>query len=125
MNFRQISAELVDGIHDEVLNPSELPGRALDKSLDGALARVERRLDYGMLNDVFDLAAAYGMVIACGHCFNDGNKPTAFRAMQTVLHLNGIEITWNATEIGPLIIRLAQGQIDDSDLSEWLRGRAI
>jgi len=124
MNFRQLSAELVDAIHDEVLNPGELHGRALDKSLDGALARVERRLDYGMLNDVFDLAAAYAMVIATGHCFNDGNKRTAFRAMQTALHLNGIEIPWNAAEIGPLMIRLAQGQIDEDDLAAWLRGRA-
>ena len=49
----------VEAIHDEVLNPGEITGRARDKSLEGALAQVENRLTYGMIGDVFDLAAAY------------------------------------------------------------------
>lgn len=124
MNFRMLSAELVDSIHDEVLNPGELPGRARDKSLDGALARIDNRLAYGLLHDIFDLAAAYAVVIATGHCFNDGNKRTAFRSMQLVLHLNGVSLPWNADEIGPLIIRAAQGLLDEEDLAAWLRKKA-
>jgi death on curing protein len=123
MNFRQLSAELVDVIHDEVLNPGELPGRALDKSLEGALARVERLHAYGLHHDIFDLAGSYAMVIACGDYFNNGNKRTAHQVMDACLDLNGIEILWNHLEIGPLIIRLAQGLIDDGDLAEWLRIR--
>ena len=53
--MRLLSAELVEAIHDEVLNPGELPGRARDKSLEGALARVENRLAYGMVGDVFEV----------------------------------------------------------------------
>jgi len=81
MTYHLLSAEMVELIHDEVLNPGELPGRAQDKSLDDALARVDKRLAYGMITDVFALAAAYGVVIATGHCFNDGNKRTAHRSM--------------------------------------------
>ena len=44
MSFRTLTAELVELIHDQVLNPGELSGRARDKSLEGALARVENRL---------------------------------------------------------------------------------
>ncbi len=124
MNFRMLSAELVDSIHDEVLNPGELPGRARDKSLDGALARIDNRLAYGLLQDIYDLAAAYAVVIATGHCFNDGNKRTAFRAMQLALHLNQVEIPWDSEEIGPLIIRAAQGLLDEEDLAAWLRRKA-
>lgn len=124
MNLRLLSPDLVEAIHDAILNPGELPGRALDKSLEAALARVDNRLAYGMVADAFDLAAAYAMAIARGHCFNDGNKRTTHQSMDTCLTLNGIEITWDAQEIGQIIIRCAQGLMEDGDLADWLRDRA-
>ena len=124
MTLRLLSPEWVEAIHDAVLNPGELSGRARDKSLEAALARVDNRLAYGMVADVFDLAAAYAMAIARGHCFNDGNKRTAFRAMHVCLDLNGIEITWRAEEVGQIVIRCAQGLMEDGDLADWLRERA-
>jgi death-on-curing protein len=121
--MRLLSAELVEAIHDEVLNPRELAGRARDKSLEAALARVDNRLAYGMIGDVFDLAASYAMAIARGHCFNDANKRTAFRSMQVCLHLNGVALPWVADEVGPLIVRCARGDVDEAALAEWLRER--
>ena len=118
-----LTVETVVAIHDEVLNAGELPGRALDKSLEGALARVDNRLAYGMIEDAFDLAAAYCLAIAQGHCFNDGNKRTAFRAMNAVLATNGVRIDWNTEEVGQIVIRVAQGKMDEAALAEWLRGR--
>lgn len=64
MTFITLTAELVVAIHDRVLNPGELPGLALDKSLAGALGRVENRLAYDMIRDAYDLAAAYAIAIA-------------------------------------------------------------
>ena len=122
--MRLLSAELVEAIHDAVLNPGELAGRARDKSLEAALARVENRLAYGMVLDVFDLAAAYAMAISRGHCFNDANKRTAHQAMDACLDLNGIEIAWRAEDVGPVIVRCAQGGLEDGGLAEWLRERA-
>jgi death on curing protein len=124
MTYRLLSVALIDAIHDTVLNPGELPGWALDKSLEGALARVDNRLTYGLIGDVFDLAAAYAVAISRGHCFNDGNKQTAHQAMDTCLDLNGIQITWSATDVGQVIIRAAQRQIDEAELGLWLRLRA-
>lgn len=125
MEYLLPSAELVEEIHDIVLNPGELPGRARDKSLEGALARVENRLAYGMVEDVYALAAAYAMAIAQGHCFNDANKRTAYRVMQVVLDWNGgIEPDVPEDVMGQQIIALAQGLIDDGHLAEWLRERA-
>lgn len=124
MNFVILTVDLVEWIHDQVLNPGELTGRALDKSLDGALARVENRLAYDLVNDAFDLAAAYAVAIAQGHCFNDANKRTAFRAMHVCLELNGVHQSWSATEIGPVIIRAAQRLLDEGEVAEWLRQRA-
>lgn len=124
MELLLLTAELVEAIHDEVLNPGELPGMAMNKSLDSALARVDNRIAYGMTDDLFDIAAMYAMAIAQGHCFNDANKRTAHQSMDTFLDLNGVQITWSAEEIGQKIIALAQGLIDDGDLAEWLRGTA-
>jgi death on curing protein len=124
MTFRLLSAEYVERVHDLILNPGELPGRALDKSLDGALARVENRVHYELIHDVFDLAAAYAIAIAQGHCFNDGNKRTAYRVMVICLDLHGITLDVETEDIGQTIIRAAQRQIDETDLANWLRQRA-
>lgn len=125
MNFVLLSAELVERIHDAVINPGELAGRAGDKSLDGALARVENRLAYGMIEDVFDLAAAYAVAISQGHCFNDANKRTAHQSMDVCLDLNGVQITWHHEDVGQAIIRAAQRKMDEGELAEWLRKRAL
>ncbi len=119
-----LTFDIVVAIHDEVLNSGELPGLARDKSLEGALGRVDNRLAYGLVEDVFDLAAAYCLAIAQGHCFNDGNKRTAFRAMNAALRSNGIHIRWNEEDAGRTIIRVAQGHMEESALADWLRDRA-
>ena len=124
MTFVLLSIEQVDAIHDQVLNPGELQGRALDKSLEGALARVDNRIHYGMVDDAYDLAAAFAVAIATGHCFNDGNKRTAHQCMDTCLDVNGIEISWNTEEIGDLIIQVAQGLVGEAELAAWLRAKA-
>jgi death on curing protein len=122
VSFRLLAPE--EAIHDAVLNPGELPGRAGHKSLEGALARVDHRLAYGLIGDVFDLAAAYAVAIAQGHCFNDANKRTAHQAMDACLDINGVQITWATEETGHWIIRVAQGAAGEAELADWLRGEA-
>lgn len=124
MTYILLSPDMVEALHDSVLNPGEFSGRARDKSLDSALARVDNRLAYGLINDVFDLAAAYAMAVARGHCFNDGNKRTAFRTLNAALTFNGVRMSWNTEEIGQIIIRCAQGLMEDGDLADWLRDKA-
>ncbi len=124
MTFILLSAELVERIHDAILNAGEIPGRARDKSLEGALARVNNRLTYGMIEDALDLAAAYAIAIAQGNCFNDGNKRTAHQSMDVCLDLNGVHITWNHEDVGQTIIRTAQRHMDAGELALWLRQRA-
>lgn len=124
MSFLLLSVELAEAIHDEVLNPGELPGRARDKSLEGALARVDNRILYGLIEDVFDLAASYAEAISQGQCFNDANKRTAHQAMDVCLDLNGVEIAWQPEDVGQRIIRLAQRLDDTGEMADWLRGQA-
>lgn len=85
MTFVLLSVEHVIAIHDHELDGNELQGMASGKFLDGALGRVETRLNYGLVEDVFALAASYAAAISQAHCFNDENKRAAFQVMDLVL----------------------------------------
>ena len=116
-----LSFEKVVAIHERVVGPNELQGMARNKSIESVLARVDNRIAYGLIEDVFELAACYACYIAVGHVFNDGNKRTAFTAMDTCLRINGIELDFGAVEAGDMIIKAAQGIADEKEMAEWLR----
>ena len=125
MTYLLLDADAVAQIHDAVLNPGELQGFAGDKSLDGALARVDNRLVYGLIGDVFDLAAAYAVAIATGNFFKKANKRTAYKTMIVSLVLNGVRIAHETVEAGDLIREVAQRRLDEDDLAAWLRKKAV
>ena len=121
MSFLLLSVDHIIAIHDEVLEPNELQGMAGDKSLEGALSRVENRLNYGLIEDIYSLAASYAVAVSQAHCFNDGNKRTAFQVMDLILDLNGIHVVWGVEEVGQKIVLLSQSKLDETDLAQWLR----
>ena len=121
MSFILLSVEHIIAIHDEVLEPSELQGMAGDKSLEGALSRVDNRLKYGLIEDIYSLAASYAAAVSQAHCFNDGNKRTAFQVMDIILDLNGVNTIWDVEEVGQKIVLLSQSKLDEADLAQWLR----
>jgi death-on-curing protein len=121
MSFLLLSVDHIIAIHDEVLEPNELQGMAGEKSLEGALSRVENRLNYGLVEDIYSLAASYAAVVSQAHCFNDGNKRTAFQVMDLILDLNGINAIWDVEEVGQKIVLLPQSKLDEVDLAQWLR----
>ena len=125
MTFVLLSVSHIMEVHDYVLAENELQGLAGDKYLDAVLARVENRLSYGLIEDVFALAASYAAAISQAHCFNDGNKRTAFQVMDVVLDLNGVQIQWDTELIGQKIILLAQSKLDEVAFADWIRRQAV
>jgi len=111
-------------IHDLVISKNELQGMAGGKSLEAVLVRIETRMSFGMINDVYELAACYACFLAVGHVFNDANKRTAFACMDICLALNDIELVYDYEEVGDLIIKVAQGNVDEVELSAWLSNQA-
>ena len=116
------SPQDVIDIHDGVLNPGELSGLAGSKSLEGILGRVDTRLQYGQVTDIYDLAAVYALAVSQGHVFNDGNKRTAYAVMDLCLSNHGVVMAWQTEEVGQIIIDIAQGKVDETELAAWLRG---
>ena len=116
-----LTTETIIWLHEEVINVNELQGIATHKSIDAIVDRVINRINYGLINDVFDLAACYAVYIAVGYAFNDANKRTAFASMNTVLAINDIYLSYETEEAGNMIINAVLGNIDEQDISKWLR----
>jgi death-on-curing protein len=68
--------------------------------LKGALSKVDNRLKYGLIDDIYSLAASYATAISQAYCCNDGNRRTAFQVMDLILDLNGITVTWDVEAVG-------------------------
>ncbi len=54
------------------------------------------------------------------HPFIDGNKRIGTHAMLVFLALNGIELRYTQKELSDIIISLAAGEIEFSDLLQWI-----
>lgn len=79
-----VSAQEVIAFHDRILQ--RFPGVAglTDPGRAQALIyRVQNRVHYEGVTDLFELAATYWVAIARGHIFHDGNKRTAFFVTMT------------------------------------------
>ena len=88
--------------------------------LESALARPQNLVAYGQ-PDVYDLAAAYGYGIARNHPFIDGNKRTAFVAVELFLCLNGLTLTATDVDCVITMLALAAGELGDEAFARWLR----
>ena len=90
--------------------------------LASALARPKNLMAYSDLPpDIAALAASYAYGIARNHAFVDGNKRTAFVVCQTFLALNGLELPCPKEEQYLTFLRLAEGNLEESQLGHWIR----
>lgn len=122
MEWEWIDAGLLLAVHDvQIAEHGGGEGLRDAGLLESALARPVNLAAYGQ-PDVADLAAAYGFGIAKNHPFVDGNKRTAFVAMELFLDLNGYELTAGDAEALPVMLALAAGDLSETALADWVRG---
>lgn len=115
-----ISAQKVIEIHDEILRSE--PGLHGDHgvgALEGALSRIQSRLEYENMDDVFEIAAMYGEALARGHVFNDANKRTALVTALTYLALQGFEVP-RTDALEDLMVDVAKGEVERSYFADLL-----
>ncbi len=109
-------------VHSEQLaEHGGLPGVRDRNGLASAIARPENLAHCGD-PDAADLAAAYGFGIARNHPFIDGNKRTAFVAVELFLACNGFELTADNAHCVLTMLGVAAGDITEADFALWLRG---
>lgn len=95
-----------------------------DGLLESALFRPFNQFAYSQPT-IFDLAAAYGYGITQNHPFIDGNKRTGYIVMRTFLRLNGYDINASITEKYLTWIKLADNQISEAELANWIEEKSI
>jgi death-on-curing protein len=86
------------------------------------LARAQQLAHHGA-PDAAALAAAYGFGIARNHPLIDGNKRTAFVAVELFLACNGFELTADDADCALTMLGVAAGDITEADFAIWLRAR--
>jgi death-on-curing protein len=117
---------VVDSIHlDQLREHGGLPGVRDENALEAALARARQKWHYEPTADLAILAAAYGFGLARAHAFSDGNKRMAFVTMMTFLGLNGKDLSATELEVVEMMVSLAGGELTESALADWIRGRLI
>ncbi len=89
--------------------------------LESALERPRNRFHYEPDADLAAITAAYGFGISSNHPFIDGNKRVAFQAMYLFVGLNGFRIDAPEEEVVALVLSLANGDLDEPSLADWLR----
>jgi death-on-curing protein len=87
---------------------------------ESALAKPKNLAAYGE-PDAAALAASYGCGIARNHPFIDGNKRTAFVAVELFLWLNDVELTAEDPDCVLTMLAVAAGTLDEPAFAAWLR----
>jgi len=68
-----------------------------------------------------EMAAAYLYHLAANHRFVDGNKRVGLAAGLVFRRLNGLRLVADHDELEQLVLRVARGEIEKSDVAVFLR----
>lgn len=116
-----LSRDLILAIHDEQLAEHGGSTGLRDPGLlESALARPMNRAGYAE-PDISERAALYALAIARNHPFIDGNKRTAFVALELFLRLNRCLFTASDAEAVVMTLAMAAGELDDIEFTAWVR----
>jgi death-on-curing protein len=119
-----IDPSVILAVHDEQIAEHGGSAGLRDRGLlESALARPLNLAAYGK-PDHADLAACYGVGIAKNHPFVDGNKRTAFVAVELFLTLNGWKLSASDADVVLAMLAVAAGKIDETGFAEWIRRHA-
>lgn len=90
--------------------------------LESALAQPQSTFGGELLHPTIqDQAAAYFYHLAMNHPFIDGNKRTAFAAMDSFLRLNGYSLNLTDEQVYNLVMQVAQGNMNKEELAAFLK----
>lgn len=125
MTWVWLNIKVLRSVHeDQLLAHGGISGVRDEVMFLSALARAENLAHYGQ-PDFADLAAAYGVGIAKNHPFLDGNKRTAFVAVELFLMLNHYLLKANDVDCILTMLAVAAGEMDEASFANWIRANSV
>jgi death-on-curing protein len=116
-----LDAQVMRAVHEEQLAEHGGGSGVRDEGLfESAMNRPLHLAQYGD-PDAAALAAAYGFGLARNHPFVDGNKRTAFVAVELFLALNGWDLVADDAQCVMTMLALAAGDLSEEEFAQWLR----
>ncbi len=120
-----LEAGVLRAVHDEQLAEHGGAAGVRDNGLfESALARPRQLASYGD-PDLADLAAAYGYGLAKNHPFVDGNKRTAFVAVELFIDCNGHALVADDADCVLTMLAVAAGTMDEAQFADWIRQHTV
>jgi len=120
-----LDASVLLAVHDEQLvEHGGIRGVRDNGMFESALGKPQNLAAYGE-PDFAELAAAYGLGLAKNHPFLDGNKRTAFVAVELFLRLNGYDLVADDATCVLTMLAVAAGEIDEQNFAGWIRKNAV
>ena len=120
-----VDASVLRAVHDEQLAEHGGAIGIRDAGLfESALARPSQLAAYGE-PDAAAPAAAYGFGLARNHPFVDGNKRTAFVAVELFLALNSHELVADDMDCVLTMLKVAAGELPEADFADWIRTNSV
>jgi death-on-curing protein len=125
MSWVWLDASILLAVHDEQLvEHGGISGVRDNGMFESALAKPQNLVAYGE-PDFAELAAAYGFGLAKNHPFLDGNKRTAFVAVELFLRLNGYVLQAEDATCVLTILAVAAGEINEENFAAWIRKNVV
>ena len=78
-----------------------------------------------LYQSIHEKVSVLAFSIIKNHPFIDGNKRTAHAAMEIFLILNGWELNAATDEQEAAFIKLAKGELNQAQLSDWISNRIV
>ena len=125
MNPVFLTLDEVFAIHtDQVERYGGEPSLRDEGLLRSALAQPEAAYGEEWLHSTIEeMAAAYLFHLVKNHPFVDGNKRTGLVCALHFLYLNGKSLEADPDELADVVLAVAEGKMEKSQLTEWLRLR--
>lgn len=93
----------------------------------GAIEAAVERARHGPFPTEADVPGRVALLVrglVQDHPFVDGNKRTAFQVLRTVLDENGYHLIASREEAREMLLAVARGEHDLSEIGRWIRGRS-
>lgn len=116
--MKVINVGFVVAVHDEIIRQTGV-GRAgvHFERLESVLGRIDQQIYYNQIENIYEIAAWYGIALAKGHAFVDGNKRTGLATMLTFLEIQGVDIQYD-TGLDDLMVDIVESQEAHEILAE-------